>query len=186
MARHRWLRPTALALALVFAAPPAEEAAMQFGLVSPAYVPGGTIPRRYTCEGSDLSPSLEWSGAPEGTRSLALVLDDPDAPDPAAPRTTWVHWVLYDLAPAAGGVAEGASGSGLPEGAREGLNDWKSPGYRGPCPPVGRHRYFHKLFALDTTLGDLGRPTKAELLSAMEGHVLARTELVATYRKGDG
>ena len=96
---------------------------------------------------------------------------------------TWVHWVLYDLPPAAGGLPEAVAPSALPGGAREGLNDWKQTGYRGPCPPVGRHRYFLKLFALDVVLPDLGRPTKAQLEQAMQGHILARAELVGTYQK---
>jgi Raf kinase inhibitor-like YbhB/YbcL family protein len=118
---------------------------------------------------------------PAGTRSLVLIVDDPDAPDPAAPKMTWVHWVLYDLPSDATGLAEGVKA--LPAGAREGLNDWQRTGYGGPCPPVGRHRYFHKLYALDTVLPDLGRPTKAQLEAAMKGHVLAQAQLIGTYQK---
>ena len=156
---------------------------MALGLTSSAFAAGGEIPGRHTCDGDDLSPLLAWSDLPEGTRSLALVVDDPDAPDPRAPRTTWVHWVLYDLPPSSPGLPEGAGPATLPPGAREGLNDWKRTGYGGPCPPVGRHRYFHKLFALDTTLPDLGTPTKATLEKAMSAHVLAKAELVGTYEK---
>ena len=156
---------------------------MALGLTSSAFAPGGEIPGRYTCDGDDLSPPLAWSDLPEGTRSLALIVDDPDAPDPRAPKTTWVHWVLYNLPPSASGLPEGAGSSTPPPGAREGLNDWKRTGYGGPCPPVGRHRYFHKLYALDTLLSDLGTPTKAELEKAMEGHVLARGELIGTYQR---
>jgi Raf kinase inhibitor-like YbhB/YbcL family protein len=152
-------------------------------MTSTAFAHDGAIPPRHTCDGEDVSPPLAWSGAPSGTRSFALVVDDPDAPDPAAPRMTWVHWVLYDLPADAAGLPEGAARGGLPAGTREGLNDWKRTGYGGPCPPVGRHRYFHKLYALDTTLGDLGRPTKADLEKAMRGHVLAQAELVGTYRR---
>ena len=112
-----------------------------------------------------------------------MIVDDPDAPDPAAPKTTWVHWVVYNIPPGASGLAAGATPDSLPRGTREGVNDWKRPGYRGPCPPVGRHRYFHKLYALDVELADLGRPTKAELLKAMQGHVIASAELVGTYEK---
>src|SRR5213078_4602232 len=118
-----------------------------------------------------LSPPLAWSGVPEGAKSLALIVDDPDAPDPRAPRMTWVHWVLYDLPPGAKGLAEGAAAGGLPPGTREGRNDWKKTGYGGPCPPVGRHRYFFKLYALDSMLGDLGTPTKAKLEQTMKNHV---------------
>lgn len=155
---------------------------MSLHLTSSSFKAGGDMPRVHTCQGKDVAPALAWSGAPEGTRSFALVVDDPDAPDPKAPRMTWVHWVLYDIPAGAASLAEGAKS--LPEGTREGLNDWKQTGYRGPCPPVGRHRYFFKLYALDTTLPRLGTPTKAELEKAMEGHVLGKTELVGTYQKG--
>ena len=154
---------------------------MALTLTSPAFGPGAGIPARYTCEGEDVSPALAWSGVPPGTRSLVLIVDDPDAPDPRAPKTTWVHWVLYDLPPASTGLPEDART--LPAGAREGRNDWKRTGYGGPCPPVGRHRYFHKLYALDVALGDRGTPTKSELERAMQGHVLGRAELVGTYEK---
>jgi hypothetical protein len=120
---------------------------------------------------------------PAGTKSLVLVVDDPDAPDPKAPRMTWVHWVVYDLPPTATALPEGAGRSPMPGGARDGMNDWKRTGYGGPCPPVGRHRYFHKLYALDTVLGDLGGPTKTAIEKAMAGHVLAKAELVGTYEK---
>jgi len=156
---------------------------MGLELTSPAFSPMGEIPRRHTCEGEDVSPELRWSGVPEGTGSLVLVVDDPDAPDPAAPRTIWVHWLLYDLPPDATGLPEGAKAANLPPGARQGRNDWKRTGYGGPCPPVGRHRYFFELYALDAPLGDLGEPTKAGLEAAMEGKVLARAELVGTYEK---
>jgi hypothetical protein len=160
-----------------------EVLAMSFTLTSPAFVAGGEIPTLFTCEGADLAPALEWTGVPPGTRSLALIVDDPDAPDPAAPRMTYVHWVLYDIPPTATGLPQGASTAALPAGTREGLNDWKRTGYGGPCPPIGRHRYFHKLYALDTVLGELGSPTKAALEQAMRGHVLARAELMGTYQK---
>jgi Raf kinase inhibitor-like YbhB/YbcL family protein len=156
---------------------------MTFSLTSPAFAEGGEIPTRYTCEGEDVSPPLAWSEPPDGARSLALIVDDPDAPDPNAPRMTWVHWVLYNLPPTAGQLPEGVAPGALPAGTREGLNDWKRTGYGGPCPPIGRHRYFHKLFALDTVLPDLGRPTKAQLERAMQGYVLAGAELVGTYEK---
>jgi len=163
-----------------------EGGAMGMTLSSDAFAPGGAIPARHTCDGADTAPALAWSGLPPGTRSLALVVDDPDAPDPRAPQRTWVHWVLHDLPPEATGLAEGPADlpADLPAGTREGTNDWRRTGYGGPCPPVGRHRYFFKLYALDTVLGDLGHPTKARLLAAMEGHVLARAELMGTYQRG--
>jgi Raf kinase inhibitor-like YbhB/YbcL family protein len=152
-------------------------------LRSPSFVDQGTIPSRHTCEGNDLSPALSWTDVPEGAKSLALIVDDPDAPDPEAPKVTWVHWVVYNLPAGCAGLPEVGRPASLPQGAREGLNDWKQTGYRGPCPPIGRHRYFHKLYALDVMLPDLGAPTKAGLEDAMKGHVLARAELVGTYAK---
>jgi len=154
---------------------------MSLTLKSPAFAPGAEIPTVHTCEGADTSPALEWSGLPAGTRSLALIVDDPDAPDPKAPKMTWVHWVLHDIPPGATGLAEAVRS--LPPGAREGLNDWQRTGWGGPCPPRGRHRYFFKLYALDRTLGDLGRPTKAQVEKAMKRHVLAEAELMGTYQK---
>ena len=158
-------------------------ASMAFSLTSSSFVHGGEIPSRYTCEGDDISPPLAWSGAPAGTRSLALIVDDPDAPDPKAPKMVWVHWVLYNIPPSASGLPEAVATDALPAGTREGTNDWKRTGYGGPCPPIGRHRYFHKLYALDTELSGLSSPTKAELEAAMEGHVLAKAELMGTYQK---
>ena len=155
---------------------------MALSITSPAFSSGGGIPRRYTCEGDDISPSLSFSSVPEGTKSLALIVDDPDAPDPAAPKMTWVHWVLYNLPPDVPELSEGVTK--LPPGTGEGLNDWQRTGYGGPCPPIGRHRYFHKLYALDVVLPDLNNPTKAQLEAAMDGHVLAQGELVGTYEKG--
>lgn len=150
---------------------------------SPAFAHNGEIPRRYTCQGEDVSVPLEWSGVPAGTKSLVLIVDDPDAPDPRAPRMTWVHWVLYNIPPTATGLKEAIKPAELPKGTREGLNDWKRTGYGGPCPPIGRHRYFHKLYALDTVLADLDRPNKAELEQAMRGHVIEQAELIGTYQK---
>ncbi|HET7292443.1 MAG TPA: YbhB/YbcL family Raf kinase inhibitor-like protein [Vicinamibacteria bacterium] len=152
-------------------------------LTSPSFVDQGGIPARHTCEGEDVSPALSWTDAPPDTRAFALIVDDPDAPDPGAPRMTWVHWVLYNLPPEASGLPEGVEPAGLPPGTREGVNDWKRTGYGGPCPPVGRHRYFHKLYALDASLPGLGAATKAEVEQAMKGHVLAQATLVGTYQK---
>jgi len=158
-----------------------KEDEMTLKLTSTAFVNGGEIPRKHTCEGQDIPPPLAWTGVPPAAKSLALIVDDPDAPDPAAPKMTWVHWVLYNIPTTAAGLAEGAQH--LPAGALEGLNDWKRTGYGGPCPPIGRHRYFHKLYALDVALPDLGRPVKARLEAAMKGHVLAQAELIGAYQK---
>jgi Raf kinase inhibitor-like YbhB/YbcL family protein len=151
-------------------------------LLSAAFPDDGPIPVVHTCEGRDVSPPLRWGGLPPGTASLALVVDDPDAPDPAAPKTTWVHWVVYDLPPNVGGLDTGAS-TALPHGARDGTNDWRRTGWRGPCPPIGRHRYVVKLYALDVALGDRGALTKGELESVMAGHVLDRAQLVGNYAR---
>jgi Raf kinase inhibitor-like YbhB/YbcL family protein len=150
---------------------------------STAFANQGAIPSRFTCQGADLSPPLAWADVPAGAKSLALIVDDPDAPDPAAPKTTWVHWVLYNIPTQTTGLPEAVAAKDLPRGTLAGLNDWKRPAYGGPCPPIGRHRYFHKLFALDTVLPDLKQPTKAALEKAMQGHILARAELVGTYQK---
>ena len=156
---------------------------MALTLTSPAFPSGGVIPREHTCDGADRSPPLEWSGAPEGTRSFALIVDDPDAPDPKAPTMTWVHWLLYDIPVTASDLPAGARAKDLPPGTREGTNNWNRTGYGGPCPPIGRHRYFHKLYAVDTLLGDLGRPTAAQLSAAMNPHLLGSAELVGTYER---
>lgn len=148
-------------------------------LQSSAFDANHEIPTRYTCEGEDISPPLSWEGAPPGTESLALIVDDPDAPDPAAPRRTWVHWLVYNLPPTTQSLDASAS---LPPGALEGVNDFQKTSYGGPCPPIGRHRYFFKLYALDEKLS-LMRPNKAQLVEAMQGHVLAQTELIGTYQK---
>jgi Raf kinase inhibitor-like YbhB/YbcL family protein len=157
---------------------------MSLKLTSPAFEHEGEIPARYTCEGDDISPELSWSEVPGGAASLALIVDDPDAPDPRAPKTTWVHWVLYNIPVSATGLAEGIPPHDLPAGTLEGLNDWKRTGWGGPCPPKGRHRYFYKLYALDTVLPDFHHPTKAKLETAMDGHILAKAELIGTYEKG--
>ena len=147
-------------------------------ITSSAFEHNGSIPRVYTCEGEDISPDLSWSNLPAGTQSLALIVDDPDAPDPAAPRMVYVHWVLYNLPADCTGLPKAVTD--LPPGTLEGLNDWQRTGYGGPCSPIGRHRYFHKLYALDTVLPDLGTPDKKKLLQAMEGHILAEAQCVGT------
>lgn len=153
---------------------------MALTLGSPAFANGGPIDAEYTCEGKDTAPELQWTGAPAGTKSFALIVDDPDAPDPKAPRMTYVHWVLYDIPASAAGIPKGGQ---APAGSRAGRNDWNKTGYGGPCPPIGRHRYFFKLYALDTMLGDLKTPSKPAMLEAMQGHVLGQAELMATYQK---
>lgn len=157
---------------------------MALTLASPSFAAGAPIPKKHTCEGDDISPELAWSGVPAGTRSLALIVDDPDAPDPAKPQRVWVHWVLYNLPPDTEGLPEDVDSAALPDGTEEGLNDWGRTGYGGPCPPIGRHRYFHKLYALDVRLEGLRSPTKAVLEAAMKGHVLAEATLMGTYIKG--
>ncbi|MBS3954803.1 MAG: YbhB/YbcL family Raf kinase inhibitor-like protein [Methylomicrobium sp.] len=156
---------------------------MTMWLSSPDFVHQGEIPKRFTCQGEDSSPAIEWSGIPAEAKSLVLIVDDPEAPDPAKPKMTWVHWVLYNIVPTATGLAQAVASGSLPVGTLEGQNDWKRTGYGGPCPPIGRHRYFHKLYALDLELPDLKQPSKAELEAAMKGHVLDQAELIGTYQK---
>ena len=153
---------------------------MTLVLTSSAFGAQQPIPAHYTCDGTNASPPLAWSGVPAGTKSLALIIDDPDAPDPKHPRQVWVHWVVYNLPADCHGLAEDGA---LPRGALTGRNDWNATSYGGPCPPIGRHRYFHKLYALDTVLPDLKHPTRSQLEQAMKGHVLAQGELVGTYQR---
>jgi len=150
-------------------------------ITSSAFGQNGAIPKKYTCDGADVSPPLSWSGVPPETKSLVLIVDDPDAPDPAAPQMTWVHWVLYNIPPSANGLPDGTRD--FPAGTEQGVNDWHRTGYGGPCPPVGRHRYFHKLYALDTVIRGLSRPPKGAIETAMKGHVIAHAELIGTYRR---
>lgn len=156
---------------------------MDLSLTSTAFVHGGEIPQRYTCDGEDGSPALAWSGLAAGTQSLTLIVYDPDAPDPAHPQRIWVHWVLYNLPPSCNGLIEKIAPEDLPLGTSHGVNDWGRIGYGGPCPPIGRHRYFFALYALDTLLPDLGKPNRLQLMQAMQGHILAQTELVGTYQR---
>jgi Raf kinase inhibitor-like YbhB/YbcL family protein len=156
---------------------------MSLSITSTAFRSGGSIPAKYTCEGPDFSPPLEWTGVPSGAKSLVLIVDDPDAPDPAAPKMTWVHWILYNLPPATSGLPEGVPSDALPAGTLEGLTDYRRTGWGGPCPPIGRHRYFFKLYALDQTLPAKGRQTKAQLERAMAGHIVGQAELMGTYEK---
>jgi len=163
-----------------------EAQAMTIRVTSPGFADGATIPAKHTCEGADVSPALAWADVPPGTKSLALIVDDPDAPDPAAPRMTWVHWVLYNLPTHATGLPEAVAPRALPAGTRAGRNDFGSTVWGGPCPPIGRHRYFFKVYALDVVLPDLGAPKAADLVRAMAGHVIGQGVLVGTYRKGSG
>jgi Raf kinase inhibitor-like YbhB/YbcL family protein len=143
----------------------------------------GEIPKKFTCDGEDISPALSWSNVPSDTKSLVLIIDDPDAPDPANPKTTWVHWLLYNIPVNVNGLSEGVKKENLPKGILEGLNDWKRTEYGGPCPPIGKHRYFHKLYALDVVLPDLGHPIKAKLEKSMESHVILKAELIGLYQR---
>ena len=156
---------------------------MSMKLTSSAFANGAAIPALHTCQGRNVSPHLSWSDIPPGTQSLVLIVDDPDAPDPAAPKTTWVHWLLYNIPPHATELKQGVAPAELPHGTREGINDWRRTGYGGPCPPIGCHRYFHKLYALDIVLPDLDKPAKSVLENSMHGHVLAKVELVGVYEK---
>lgn len=156
---------------------------MSLTITSPAFTHNNTIPLQYTCDGADISPELQWSGIPDAAKSLALIVFDPDAPDPAAPKMTWVHWILYNLPVDVNGLPEAVSSVNLPAGTLEGMNDWRRKGYGGPCPPIGRHRYFFKLYALDVVLPDLGEPTKPVLEKNMDGHIVAQAELIGNYQR---
>ncbi len=155
-------------------------------LMSSSFAHEGKIPRKHSCEGADVSPPLAWTDVPPAAMSLALIVEDPDAPDPRAPRTVWAHWVVYDLPPTIRELPEGVTGPAqLGTGVRVGRNDFRRAAWGGPCPPVGRHRYFFKLYALDCTLGDRGGASRSDLERAMQGHVLAEAALMGTYQKGD-
>jgi Raf kinase inhibitor-like YbhB/YbcL family protein len=153
---------------------------MTLQIRSNAFSEGGMIPRKYTCDGEDVSPPMAWSGVPEGTKSLVLIADDPDAP-----MGTWVHWVLYDIPPTLDGLPEGVAKTPLVQGVgTQGTNDFRQIGYGGPCPPRGpAHRYFFKLYALDTSLNLKSGLRKAEIEKAMKGHILAQAQYMGTYRR---
>lgn len=155
---------------------------LSLSVSSPAFAHQGAIPARYTCEGANVSPPLVIGEVPATAKSLAVVIEDPDAPDPAAPQRVWTHFIAYDLPANTRQLEEGA-GNRASRG-RRGKNDWGKAEYSGPCPPIGRHRYFVKVYALDTELGDLHEPAKAKLLEALQGHVIASGEMVGTYQKG--
>lgn len=152
-------------------------------LKSPDFIHQGEIPKTFTCDGDDSSPALNWSGIPPHTKSLVLIVDDPDAPDPAKPKMTWVHWLLYNIPPTVTELPRAVAVGDLPNGAQQGKNDWKRTGYGGPCPPIGRHRYFHKLYALDIELPDLHLPNKTQLETSMAGHIIEQAELISTYQR---
>lgn len=156
---------------------------MTLTLKSPDFVNLGEIPKIFTCQGDDISPALSWSKLPQNTKSLVLIVDDPDAPDPAAPKMTWVHWLLYNIPPTVMEIPKAVTDTDLPPGTLQGKNDWKKTGYGGPCPPIGRHRYFYKLYALDIELPDLNFPNKSQLEKAMAGHIIGQAELIGTYQK---
>jgi len=154
---------------------------MSFQISSSAFSHNEMMPSQYTCEGPNVSPPLEWTTPPEGCKSIVLIVDDPDAPDPSAPKRVWVHWVLYNLPPRAASLPEAVADKELPTGTLIGINDRQHAGYSGPCPPIGTHRYFHKLYALDIVLPDLGNTTKAEIEKRMQGHILAQSEIIGLY-----
>jgi Raf kinase inhibitor-like YbhB/YbcL family protein len=160
-----------------------EGTCMAFIVRSSSFVDTGEIPSKYTCEGDDISPPLAWSDPPSGTVTFALIVDDPDAPDPKAPKMTWVHWVLFNIPVSTKELKEGISHEELPGGTQEGINDYRRTSYGGPCPPIGRHRYFFKLYALSKEITGLNRPTKRELEKAMEGSIIEKVEIVGTYEK---
>jgi Raf kinase inhibitor-like YbhB/YbcL family protein len=168
--------PNPLLVLLALSASPGG-ATMAMTLSSPAFAPGAEIPSTHTCEGADTPPVLAWSGAPAGTRSFALIVDDPDAPDPQAPKMTWVHWVVFGIPASATGLS---AGNAL---GKVGKNDWGKAAWGGPCPPIGRHRYFFKLYALDVALDGLATANKPALEAAMKGHIMGQAELVGTYQK---
>jgi Raf kinase inhibitor-like YbhB/YbcL family protein len=155
---------------------------MSFAITSAAFSNEGEIPTQYTCEGDDCSPELEWKSEPPETKTFVLIVDDPDAPDPKAPKMTWVHWVLFNIPASTHMLPEAVATTELPAGTGQGINNWKRTGYGGPCPPIGRHRYFFKLYAVDTEL-TLDQPTKAAVVQAMKGHILAEAVLMGTYEK---
>jgi len=166
------------------ASDPASSVERKLELSSSAFAPGAALPKKYSCEGDNVSPPLTWASAPPGTKSFALIVKDPDAPDPAAPQRVVTHWLVYNLPGNVFSLEEGEKA--LPATARQGQNEHGDARYMGPCPPIGRHRYFFKLYALDSTLPELEKAKVGDLEQAMRGHVLAAGELIGTYQKGGG
>ena len=160
-----------------------EKIVMSMNIQSLSFMHEREIPARHTCDGLNTSPPILWLGVPNSAKSLALIVDDPDAPDPSAPKMTWVHWLLYNIPVSATDLTEGVTANRLPAGTLQGINDWHSTGYGGPCPPIGRHRYFFKLYALDSVLPDLKNPTKATLEKVMQSHVLDQASLIGLYQR---
>lgn len=156
---------------------------MTFNLSSSAFAANASMPSKYTCEGINISPPLAWSGAPASVKSFALIVEDPDAPDPAKPARVVSHWVAYNIPASAISLPEDASKKVMPAGSAQGSNEGNKQVYMGPCPPIGRHRYFFKLFALDTALTGLKNPKKADLEKAIHGHVVGNAVLIGTYQK---
>ena len=152
---------------------------MEIKITSPAFEDGGLIPAKYTCDGADISPSLQWETVPEGTKSIALICDDPDAP-----MGTWVHWVLFNLPAETKELpAKFPDDETLPDGTRQGITDFGKTGYGGPCPPSGTHRYFFKIYALDKKIDTVAIADKAQLLKTMEGHILGQGQLIGKYKR---
>lgn len=160
-----------------------EGAAMPMTLKSPAFAHQTDIPKEFTCDGSNVSPALAWTDVPQNAKSLVLIVDDPDVPAPFLPLRTWVHWLLYNIPPTVSELPQQLAPQKLPQGTLQGKNDWKGTGYNGPCPPFGKHRYFFKLYALDTVLPDLNQPDKAALEKAMAGHIIGQAELIGIYKR---
>jgi len=160
-----------------------EGAAMPMSLKSSGFAHQTDIPKQFTCDGSNVSPALAWAGVPQNAKSLVVIVDDPDVPAPFLPLRTWVHWLLYNIPPTVSELPQHLAPQDLPQGTWQGKNDWKETGYNGPCPPFGRHRYFFKLYALDTVLPDLNQPDKAALEKAMAGHIIGQAELIGTYKR---
>ena len=152
-------------------------------ILSSAFLDNQEIPTKYTCEGENISPPLHWKGIPPNAKSLVLIIDDPDAPDPEAPKMLWVHWVLYNIDPSMPGLEEQLTPGSLPDKIRTGITSWNNNQYGGPCPPIGRHRYYHTLYALDIKLPDLEKPTSDDVKAAMKDHVIAQAVLMGTYQK---
>lgn len=181
----RLLPGLALLLPAWGAEAPAAKPAALLKLTSPAFAPGADLPARCTRDGANVAPPLAWTAPPAGTASFVLIVEDPDAPDPAAPRMTWVHWVVYNLPADLRAIPEDWRPPDRPGQAREGMTDRKNTGYDGPAPPIGKHRYFFRLYALDIRLPDQAAPpTKTQLFKLMHGHVLAQAELIGRYQRG--
>lgn len=152
-------------------------------IISQAFKHEDEIPRVYTCEGKDISPPLEWKNVPTNAKSLVLIVEDPDAPDPKAPKMLWIHWVLYNIDPQVTGLSENITIKNLPAGAVTGITSWNNPHYGGPCPPIGKHRYYFRLYALDVKLPQIDKLTAENLKKAIKDHVLAEAVLMGTYQK---